>query len=134
MKDSHISFLLAGSFLVILLIAAMLIAGRGSPVPNSGNPIENNLVEIHPDHVVVNTPECEIWIEKDGLVRRSAVRNDLGTALQWVFYIDGKHALSRNAKNELQYQPYRNGKYSAWVEQFVGGKYKVISNVIHFEK
>lgn len=60
----------------------------------------------------------------------------LGDNLTWVIVKDGNMALQRGADNELSYTYFGNttGSYiEAYLQQFVGGYYQRVSNVVRYE-
>lgn len=61
---------------------------------------------------------------------------NLGDSVQWVIEKDGEIVLQRNAANELSYTYYRNdlgSQFEVWLEQFINGEYKRVSNVVSYE-
>ena len=96
-------------------------------------------VPVYPTSVESDTdatrfPAAELWLAEDRTVNRTAVLNDNGQSLAWVIIHDGSVVLKRNAKNETQYRYFREdaGTYTIYLEQFVDGQYRVISNVVSY--
>jgi ankyrin repeat protein len=79
-------------------------------------------------------PRAELWLDKDQVIRRSGVTNDSGGLLQWVVKFNGQVALKRNARNETSYRYFHRapGSYTVCLEQFVDGRYRVISNEVAY--
>lgn len=67
------------------------------------------------------------------LLQRSG---SLGDAVQWVIEKDGIVVLERNAANELNYTYYNHtpgAQMRAWLQQYIDGEYRVVSNVVEYE-
>ncbi|MES2820961.1 MAG: GEVED domain-containing protein [Pseudomonadota bacterium] len=85
--------------------------------------------EVGPDPVIEKP--FQLALDEGGQLRRSGV---LGEPLVWVIEQDGVVVLARNAANELSYTyPYDSGKaYRVWLEQYLGGRYQQVSNVLAY--
>jgi len=60
----------------------------------------------------------------------------IGDDVQWVIEKDGEIVLQRNAANELSYVYFNNvvgSKYRVWLQSFIEGEYKIVSNTISYE-
>lgn len=82
------------------------------------------------------TTKVKLTISPDATVKRSKIAKDKKTATQWVIVHNGKTVLQRNARNEMSYKYFgtKNGRYKVYMEQFIGGKYQVISNVVAYHR
>lgn len=89
----------------------------------------SNVVEYTPG----TTDLFELSLEHDFKLVRSG---NIGDSLQWVIEKDGEAVLKRNAANELNYTYFRNdagSKFRVWLEKFIDGEYKIVSNLIEYE-
>ncbi|GAG71593.1 unnamed protein product [marine sediment metagenome] len=79
-------------------------------------------------------PSAELWIDKERIIYRTGVKNDNNGLLHWVITYNGIVALKRNARGGTQYKYFRKdpGVYTVYLEQFVDGQYRVISNVVSY--
>ncbi len=82
------------------------------------------------------TTKVKLLLKSDGTVKRSRIANDNNTATQWVIVHNGKVVLQRNARNEMSYKYFgtKDGLYKVYVQQFIDGKYQVISNVVAYRR
>lgn len=61
---------------------------------------------------------------------------NLGDSVQWVIEKDGQIVLQRNAANELNYTYFDNtqgGQFRVWLQQFINGEYRVVSNTVEYQ-
>ena len=75
----------------------------------------------------------EIWVDEQNTVHRTGVDSSV-TSLGWVVLYNGEEVLSRNALNETAYKYYRDnpGTYTIYMDSFIDGSYKVVSNVVSY--
>ena len=75
----------------------------------------------------------EIWLDEDHYVHRTGVDDDTAS-IAWVVLYNGEEVLERNALNETEYKYYRSdpGVYTIYLESFVDGSYKAISNIVSY--
>lgn len=60
----------------------------------------------------------------------------LGDSVQWVIEKDGQVVLQRNAADELNYTYFDNtggSQFRVWLQQFIDGEYRVVSNTIEYQ-
>ncbi|MBQ8941414.1 MAG: hypothetical protein IJ062_06200 [Firmicutes bacterium] len=80
---------------------------------------------------IVNTDHVNEYTltEDKGCVTRSS--GSYEDSLTWVIEVNGRTVLERNAENEFTYRPtgYEDGVYKVWLESFIDGGYKRVSNI-----
>ncbi|OUS26990.1 hypothetical protein A9Q99_17435 [Gammaproteobacteria bacterium 45_16_T64] len=89
----------------------------------------SNIVEYTPGI----TDLYELGLGEDYLLERSG---SIGDSVQWVIEKDDTVVLQRNAANELDYTYFSNtegSSFRVWLQQFIDGEYKVVSNTIEYE-
>ena len=74
-----------------------------------------------------------IWLDDENHVHRTGVESNV-TNLSWVLMLDGKVILEKNCLFETEYEYYRDdpGTYVFYVESFIDGGYKVVSNEVTY--
>ncbi len=72
--------------------------------------------------------------EDAGLVTRTSGEYE-SSNIGWKIVYNGVTKLERNAENEMSYRPmnYGDGKYEVWLEAFIDGGYKRVSNKVSWE-
>lgn len=82
-----------------------------------------------------NFPYATLWIDEDRTVNWTAVENDNGESLQLIVTYNGNVVLGWNARGETQYKYFREepGTYAFYLEQFIDGQYRVISNIVSYQ-
>ncbi len=89
----------------------------------------SNIVEYTPGI----TDRFELTLGNDFELQRSGM---LGDSVQWVIEKDGEIVLQRNAANELSYTYFNNtpgSSFRVWLQQFIGGEYRIVSNTVEYE-
>lgn len=131
-------------YTIIIIAASVLLIGAvfysssgfkyGAP-PKTTKPVPSAGTYIPAEEYTPEFPSAEIWLDKNYTVHRTDVKNDNGRSLAWVVVYNGKKVLQRNARGETEYEYYRRdpGTYTIYLEQFVDGQYRVISNVVSYE-
>ncbi|MBO5561082.1 MAG: hypothetical protein J6A07_05475 [Firmicutes bacterium] len=74
-------------------------------------------------------------VDESGLVTRSFGMYD-ENSLTWVVSVNGTTDLKRNAEDEMSYRPggYGSGTYRVWLEAFVNGDYRIVSNIVTWDE
>lgn len=80
-------------------------------------------------------PNYELWVDKNGTVNRTS-QDNLNVDLTLVCSLNGEIFLERNANAETQYTPNYSqpGVYEYYLKAIVNEDYRVVSNVVSFNK
>lgn len=82
---------------------------------------------------VAELPYVEIWIDKDGKTLRREGANNLSLTL--VIVVDGTIVLERAFDSDSAYDTKESGNLvSYYLKSHIGGKYRVVSNVLYVKK
>ncbi len=95
---------------------------------DGGYQVVSNVVE----YTVETTVSYDLSVDQSYRLTRSG---QIGDPAIWVIEKDGAIVLKRNAANELAYTYYNNragSSYRVWLEQYIDGGYRVVSNVVSY--
>lgn len=82
------------------------------------------------------TTSVQLNVEADGTFFWGAITNDNRTGTSIVIEKDGRVVMKHNARDKTSYLYFVKtpGTYKAWIEQSIGGRYQVISNVVAYRR
>ena len=108
------------------------VSSEGEPTPPMQTDIEQTTEPVQtepPDY----TKYFVLTVDETGLVTRTADTHDVMN-LGWVICFNGEQQLDRSADSEMSYRPmnYGSGEYSVYLNAFINGGYKPVSNTVTF--
>ncbi|HBU69145.1 MAG TPA: hypothetical protein DEE98_02045 [Elusimicrobia bacterium] len=75
-----------------------------------------------------------IWVDKDNTIHMGDIKNDTGSNAMLVIIYNGNTVYeSGGVAKSFKYKNDKKGVYTVYLEQFIDGGYKVISNVVSYK-